>query len=263
VTRSLADVQTGFVEALTKPDLAVPDAIGKRLGGPVKRRFDVYRNNVAAGMIEALRATFPAVEKLVGPDFFSASARAYLDHDPPRSPLLFHYGETFGDFLDGLPPAASTPYLGDVARLEWARLKAYHARDCAPLAIDDLGRYLRSDGGEAVDPGKLRFWLHPSLSLMRSRWPVVSLWAASSDLGSSEDVDMNVSEAALVIRPALTVETRQMPAPSFGFMSALCEGQILEAAAAAAAGADPDFDLTTQLQGLFAVGAVATINSST
>ncbi|MEL6963263.1 MAG: DNA-binding domain-containing protein, partial [Pseudomonadota bacterium] len=91
MTRKLADVQAGFVEALTQPDLAVPETIAWRRGRPVPRRFNVYRNNVVAGMTEALRATFPAVEKLVGEDFFAASARIYIDQNPPQSPLLFRY----------------------------------------------------------------------------------------------------------------------------------------------------------------------------
>ena len=262
MARVLSDVQAGFADALTQPELPVPEAIGLRCGQPVKRRFDVYRNNVVAGMTETLRATYPAVERLVGADFFSASARVYLDQHPPCSPLLFQYGEAFGDFLDAFAPAASTPYLGDVARLEWARLRAYHAADGEPLTIDALGKCLLAESGQEVDPGSFRFSLHPSLSLMRSPWPVVSLWAASIGLASSEDVDMTASEAALTVRPSLTVETRQLPAPSFFFMSALIRGKTLEQAATAAVDSGVNVDLTTQLQGLFALGAVVAINNN-
>ena len=185
---TLADIQSGFVDGLKRPEAPVPDAIGRKDGQPAKRRFDVYRNNVAAGMIEALRATYPAIERLVGADFFAASARVYLDRNPPRSPLLFRYGESFGAFLDGFPPAASTPYLGDVARLEWARVQAYHAEDAVPLAIAALAGYPERD------TGGLRFTLHPSLALIPSRWPVVSLWAASTGQGASEEVDMKAPE---------------------------------------------------------------------
>lgn len=260
MARALVDLQADFACALTQPDLPVPEAIGTRLGKPAKRRFDVYRNNVVAGMTEALRATYPAVEKLVGADFFAASARVYFEQHPPRSPLLFRYGEAFGDFLDSFPPAAHTPYLCDVARLEWARLRAYHAEDREPLAIGALGECLVTESGQEVNPGGLRFSLHPSLSLIRSRWPVVSLWAASTGQGLSEDVDMKDSEAALTVRPALMVETRQVPEQTFAFISALMHGETLENAAAAAIETGADFDLTTQLQGLFALGAVVAIN---
>jgi len=256
----LRDLQAEFIEALKRPDAPVPDAIGRKSGEPVKRRFDVYRNNVVVGMTEALRATFPAVDKLVGAEFFAASARIYIDQHPPRSPLLFRYGENFGDFLDGFPPAASTPYLGDVARLEWARLEAYHARDCEPLAIDALSQFLVAGDGGASDVGSLRMTLHPSLALIGSRWPVVALWAASTGAGSSADVDMERAERALVIRPSRTVETRVLPLGSFTFITTLCNGETLQQAATAAESADAAFDLTEHLKGLFAVGAVSAIN---
>lgn len=258
----LADLQSAFVDALRQPVAPVPDAVETKDGEPVKRRFDVYRNNVAVGMVEALRATYPAVEALVGHEFFAASARVYLDRHPPRSPLLFRYGDSFGTFLDGFPPAASTPYLGDVARLEWARLQAYHARDCEPLSIEALGRCLADENGVARDVGKLRFTLHPSLALLSSNWPIVSLWAASTGQALSDDVDMSQPGRALIVRPSLEVETRDLPEGSFSFLSALHQGATLERAAADAADTAVDFDLTTHLQGLFAIGAVSAINDN-
>jgi hypothetical protein len=251
--RSLSDTQAGFVQALRDPAHPVPDRLGTRDGRPAKRRFDVHRNNVVVGMIEALRATFPAVERLVGEDFFNAAARAYLEKEPPGSPLLFRYGKTFGAFLDGFPPAATVPYLCDVARLEWARLEAYHAADRDPLSIDALS------GVPAHAVGETTFELHPSLRLIASAWPVVSLWAASTDRGSSADVDMKRPEAALVIRPALEVDTRLLPICGYQFMMVLKEGATLEAAAVAAAERADGFDLASHLQGLFEMGAVTAI----
>lgn len=257
--RLLIDVQTAFIDALKRPEAPVPDAVSTKNGEPVKRRFNVYRNNVAAGMIEALRATYPAVDKLVGDAFFAAAARVYLERHPPRSPLLFRYGEGFGDFLDGFPPAASTPYLGDVARLEWARLKAYHAADLEPLALDALNALVQREREAGAEVGKLGITLHPSLGLIRSRWPVVSLWAASTGQGEPSSVDMKRAERALVIRPSLVVETSTLPWGGFTFMSALAKGNSLEEAAGATVDAAADFDLTEHLQGLFAAGAVAAI----
>jgi len=253
---SLFDVQNAFIDALNDPDRPVPNAVGQTAGQPSKRRFDVYRNNVAVGMIEAFRATFPAVERLVGSDFFSGAAKVYLQQEPPRSPLLFRYGSSFGDFLEKFPPAASVPYLGDVARLEWARLDAYHAADRQPLSIDVLGSVPEAEVGQVT------FELHPSLALIKSSWPVVSLWAASTDRGSSDDVDMKRSEQAIVIRPSLDVDTRLLPAGGFNFMNALKEGAALERAAKRALAMSQQFDLATHLRGLFEVGAVIAVGKT-
>lgn len=253
--RSLFETQAGFALALRHPDRPAPDTLAAPAGQLPKRRFDIYRNNVVVGVIETSRATFPAVEKLVGAAFFSAAARVYLEQEPPRSPLLFRYGETFADFLDAFPPAASVPYLGDIARLEWARLQAYHAADRAPISIDGLGEV------PADKLGQVTFELHSSLALIKSPWPVVSLWAASTERASSDDVDMARPEEALIIRPSMDVDTRLLPAGGFNFMIALKEGAALEQAALRAMKALEGFDLASHLQGLFEIGAVTAINN--
>lgn len=249
----LADSQADFAAALRDPRHLAPADIRKPSGGAQTRRFDVYRNNVAVSLIEALLATFPAVARLVGDEFFRAAARIYIAEEPPRSPLLFRYGKTFPDFLETFPPAATVPYLGDVARLEWARLQAYHAADIAPVGIEALG---------ALPPdtvGAARFEFHPSLGLIRSRYPVVSLWSRSTQRGSDIDVDMARGEDALIVRPALDVDTRILPDGGGAFLEHLIAGETLETAASGAADQHPDFDLSHHLAGLFQTGAVTAV----
>ena len=131
----LADLQAAFAGALLDPAKAAPTALSSSEGRRQSRRFDVYRNNVTVSLVEALESAFPAVCRLVGAEFFKAAARVYVRQQPPRSPVMLFYGETFPEFLETFEPAAGVPYLGDVARLEWARLKAYHAADAAALPI--------------------------------------------------------------------------------------------------------------------------------
>ncbi len=243
------DAQAAFVAALADPAAPPPAAIGERQ----RRRFDIHRNNVAHAMVEALRATFPAVERLVGAEFFAALARAHLAAEPPASPLLFRYGGGFPAFLEAFPPAARVPYLGDVARLEWARLGAYHAADAAPLGLDALAALPESALADA------RLELHPSLTLLASRWPVVALWAASTGNGPAEAVDLARPEAVAVLRPRLEVETRPMSPAAHAFLAALAQGRPLGAAATEAAAQHDGFDLAEHLSGVFSIGAVAAI----
>ena len=56
------------------------------------------------------------------------------------------YGGDFADFVEGFAPAASVPYLAAVARLERARVQAYHAADSQPLTADQLAAALGSQG---------------------------------------------------------------------------------------------------------------------
>lgn len=245
----LAELQRDFAAGLTDP--ALPPPPGLRL--PAGRRFAVHRNNRMAGLIDNLAAAFPSVRHLVGEDFFAAAAGAYIGQDPPRSPVLLLYGEGFGDFLDDFEPARSVPYLGDVARLEWARLSAYHAADAEPLPIARLATFPQDRLAE------LHFTLHPSLRLLASRWPVAALWAATAGDDPARDVDMTMGEEVAVVRPSLAVDLRVLPPGGYGFISALAGGGALGEAAEAALAGDPGFDLAVHLQGLFALGGVAGI----
>lgn len=251
--QTLADLQRDFSAALRDAERPVPGAVLPVGAGLGARGFDVYRNNVAVSLIEALEAAFPAVRKLVGEEFFKALARAFIAKQPPRSPVLLLYGQGFGDFLQDFPPVRELPYLVDVARLEWARLHAYHAADAETLEIGCLSALPEED------LGGLRFSLHPSLVLVRSRWPVVSLWAASSGADPEAAVDMKSAQAAAVIRPELTVDVRLLPTGGHGFLELLMADATLAEAAAQGAEGDPAFNLAERLQGLFQIGAVTAL----
>lgn len=251
----LSDTQAAFIASLRNPALPPPASLSSPEGVLPKKRFDVYRNNMAASLIEALRASFPIVERLVGEEFFKATARAYIDHEPPRSPLLFLYGQTLGDFLEGFPPAESVPYLSDIARLEWSRLTAYHAADQAPVTIDALAQVPPEQLGDVT------FQFHPSLALLSSRWPVFSIWAASSGLASEDAVEMGRAEELAVIRPAFEVDTRLLPKGGYSFIHALQGGATLGQAAELAATTTDGFELAQHLEGLFHLGAVTGISN--
>ena len=121
--RSLSDVQAEFAAALRDPAVAPPPDVVGPDGGPAPRRFAVYRNNVLGALGTAMAGAFPAVRRMVGEDFFRVMARTYVLEIPPTSPVLLDYGKTFPEFIAGFEPAASLPYLPDVARLERAGAK--------------------------------------------------------------------------------------------------------------------------------------------
>lgn len=192
--------------------------------------------------------TFPVVARLVGEEFFRATARAFLDERPPRSPILALVGVGFADFLDGFPPAASVAYLGDVARLEFALIEAHHAADAAPMPINTLTEIPMADLDEVI------LIPHPSLSLIRSRFPVGSIWEATTEAVNAETVSMAQAQDVMVLRPSLSVDTAILPSGGGTFLETLlCGGTISLAAEKAAKAAD--FDLSIHLSGLFAAGA--------
>jgi hypothetical protein len=245
-----ADIQTDFARALLDPDLPPPDAVTAHTGGPPQKRFAVYRNNVVVSLVNALRAKFPAIERIVGDEFFAAMARVFVTAHPPRSKILHTYGDDFGDFIAAFEPAAELPYLADVARLEAARTRAYHAQDAQPLAPAAFSN---------IDPqsvGTLRLTLHPSLRVLRSPHPVVTIWAMNAGEIELGPIDLDTAEDALVLRPYLEVTVHGLPPGSAAFLEALARGLPLGSAAEHAAADDRRFDLTANIAGLVGSGAI-------
>lgn len=250
----LSEVQAGFAAALLDPAAPVPAGIVGPGHRPAPRRFGVYRNNVVSALGNAVAGSFPAVKRIVGEDFFRAMARAYVLAEPPTSPVLLDYGTTFPDFIARFAPAASLPYLPDVARIERRWREAYHAEDADPLPPTAL-----SGVAEAELPG-LTFTLHPSLRLVSSRWPALTVWRMNVSDVPTTPVDFSVPEDALIVRPGAEVEVRIVPPGGAAFVTALAEGRTLLSAAETAQAADARFDLAGNIAGLFAAGALCRIH---
>ncbi|MCB1489722.1 MAG: putative DNA-binding domain-containing protein [Bauldia sp.] len=248
--RSLSDVQAEFAAALRDPTIPPPrDVVGPD-GRPAPRRFAVYRNNVFVALGNALAGSFPAVERIVGEDFFRAMARAYIIETPPTSPVLMDYGVTFPDFIARFEPASSLPYLPDVARLERAWRESYHAADREPLAPAVLAA-VPSDA--LPDTG---FVFHPSLRLVTSRFPIISIWRMNVSDVPPSPVDFSLGEDALIVRPDAEVEVRVVPPGGAAFVNALAAGETLGSAAVIGEDSDSRFDLSGNLAGLIGAGAI-------
>jgi hypothetical protein len=248
-----APTQDSFAAALLDPERPVPRGVTSHTTAVPVRRFAVYRNNVVVGLVKALAARFPAVERVVGEEFFAAMARVFITTHPPRSPLLMQYGDTFPSFIAGFEPAAELPYLADVARLEAARTRAYHAADAEPLDAAAL---------QALDPeslGDVRLSLHPSIEIVRSAHPIVAIWAMNAGEAEPGPIEDWRPEDALVARPALEVEVRTLPAGGAGFIEALRGGRALAEAVDSAAGDSAQFDLAANLAGLIGSGLIVAL----
>ena len=80
-----------------------------RMGAPDARRFAVYRNNVAVGLIGALEARYPVSRRIAGDELFRAMARAFVRARKPRSPVMIAYGGEFPEFLTGCDGVGALP----------------------------------------------------------------------------------------------------------------------------------------------------------
>ena len=102
---TLLELQKSVGAALISGDLAAAEFLVADGIAP-DARLNIYRNTYLAGLVGALRISYPAVRKLVGDEFFEGAARAFIDAHPARSAYLNEYGAQLGDFLANFPPAA-------------------------------------------------------------------------------------------------------------------------------------------------------------
>lgn len=249
--RSLADCQREFAVALLQPERGVPPGCTGPDRLPDEKRFAVYRNNVIVSLVEALKAGFPAVCRLLGEDCFRAVARVYAAREPPRSPIMLAYGASFPDFLAHFEPLAAFSYLPDVARIERSWLEAYHAEEATvldPTALVDI---------PAQQAGAIRLTLHPSLRIVRSPYPALTIWGANLGNGVENAIDLRSGgECALIVRPDADVEVRAIAADTATFLHALLEQQPLAQAAETVMSAHAQFALADHVAVLLDGGLV-------
>lgn len=227
--------QTDFRTALLTPDAPRPTGLSDGTGAPAGRRFDVYRNNVAVSLTEALETAFPVIAKLVGAQNFKLLAAAFLRQHPPATPMMMFYGAEMPGFVARFEPTRTIGYLPDIARLELAIRESYHAADAEAMDPAHL---------QALTPDALmaaRFSLAPSVRLIRSDWPIHAIWRFNVGGGPKPAM---AAEDVVVLRPDFDPEPVLLPPGGGALLTALMEGETMGAALDAV---DEDFDLPATL----------------
>jgi len=187
-----------------------------------------------------LAAHFPVIRRLVGDESFDAIACRHIIGEPAGSSGLLPYAESFPRFVRSLGTAASIEYLADIAELELACVRASHAPDVAPIEVDAF----------SLPPAchdRLRLAFHPSVSLLASRFPIVSIWEANQTDEEQGHIERWSAEAALVARPARDVEVCRLPRGGHAFLSALKGGATMAEAVETARAATQQFDIAANL----------------
>jgi hypothetical protein len=235
MTDAFAELQYSLAAAVLGLPVELP--IRTATAARAESGLAVYRNNVMSSLTKVVAARFPVVRRLLGEDCFLESARRFIAAEPPRSPLLLDYGGGFPHFLRSIGDDAC---IADIADLEAARGNAYHAADALSLPPQAFAAI------PAERLAGLRLLLHPSVSLLQSRFPIVSLWQANQE---ADDATLREGhpEAALIARPMLEVEVWNLPPGGFAFLTALRRGATMAEAAEAAMDAVPEFDLAANL----------------
>jgi hypothetical protein len=243
---SLRELQRSFAAALRDPAADCPVRPATRLA--------IYRANASANFRRALELTFPVVHRRVGDDYFAQLAHHYRGRFPSRSGDLHWAGRDFADFLELHLADGDYAWLADLARLEWARQSAAVIAFATPVGADALGGF----APEQLEG--LHFTLQPSLRLIASPFPVVSVWLANQ-MENAPPVDQSLgAEHAMALARPDGVEIARLAPDVFSYLSALAGGAALGEAMTRAQLDGPR--LTQALGYLFNAGLVTGVSPS-
>jgi hypothetical protein len=215
-------------------------------------RLAIYRNTATGSLVAALRLSYPAVQLLVGAEFFEGAARLFIEQNPPLSAHLDSYGGMFPDFLARMPEAASLTYLPDAARFEWAVNEVLRAPDVKPLDLTHVAQ-LEHDALESVS-----FVPSPAVKLLESAFPVDVIWQAvlHHDDGALAQINLVSDPVSLMIRRSASgIDVKRVAQWQWQFAATLLAGHPLDAAFVEAA----DVEAHVWLASLLASGCFTDI----
>jgi hypothetical protein len=184
--------------------------------------------------VDVLGCLFPVVRKLLGEESFARLASQFVGAGQAISALPW-LDEEFPRFLRAFARGASIEYLADIAELEKARAKATRFSGIPSLSPSRLWSALR----HPIDT--MRFELHPSVSLVRSRFPVITI----CELNHTDNecaLEHWGAESALIAGCFRGAAVWRLSPGGFAFMDALLGGATWAAAVEGASASDRCFD---------------------
>jgi len=237
--------QTAFTDALLDAARPAPAGVENPFGGPAGKRFDVYRNNVAASLTDALETGFPTVRKLVGDAFFKAMAGVFLRAHPPEDPRLATYGGQFPGFLGRFEPVKHLAYLPDIARLDLGLRQSYHAADVTPFNVTGL------PPSEVMD---LKPRLSPATLILRSRHAAFDIWRYNAEPGAPKPG--NAAQDVMITRPGFDPKPHLLPKGGFTLARHLKGKLTIGEALMSTLATEADADAATLLSLFLTTGAL-------
>ena len=216
----LRELQRGVMGVLLDGAPMLPPVVAPR-GITPALALGIYAAQVRAHFINSLSGSFPAVQRLVGEDYFCRCAHGFHARHPSLSGDLQRAGTHFAQYLSELHGAGEHRYLGEVARLEWLIQETLQAADHEPLDLQRLGQV------PPEDYDNLRFSVHPSARLFAAEFPCVSIWEANMG-GEAQPATLDLDggpDRVLLIRGQGRLQVLRLSPGELGFLQSVQAGE--------------------------------------
>ncbi|WP_432463139.1 HvfC/BufC family peptide modification chaperone [Agarivorans sp. QJM3NY_33] len=185
--------------------------------------MQIYQNNYLLSLSEALSASYPTIQKLVGEEYFCQSAKRFIlakGHDQGDLNL---FGQGFDLFLQQQPKLAELPYLPAVAQLDWLiEQTAGQALSSTFLSIAELQTIAPENLGSVV------LHLAPQYTLLSSQYPIFDIYQMVQ-AEQVEAIELQQNDYLLLTKQAnFEVAIEQISALSFEFLAHCHQQRPLE-----------------------------------
>ena len=188
---------------------------GNERVSPVEQ-LEIYREQYWLRHTGSLVEDFPGVGGVLGQRDWERLVEEYLALHPPNTFSLRELGEHLPDFASTCSWLPNRELVVDMARLEWAYVEVFDARDAPPLEPEKL-RAVPEDAWERV-----RLVPHPALRLLRVGYPVVALRRRLLVAETAPPLPEPETLHLAISRQKLVIEHDVLDPGAFALLSKLC-----------------------------------------
>jgi hypothetical protein len=220
---SLSELQGQMAAALLARTAAARALPAGWFRGAAERGLHTHRNTVLGACCNALRLSYPTLERLLGSDVFEALAADFSCEQPPAAALLAVYGEAFADFVAERATRDDRLLLHDAARFDWLFERV------AQQPAEEFGRYA------VLLPGGVQLQLCNSLQLLRVSFAVDELRGGDS-VPAPTTVPMHSPHRLALWRGVDGVAVRRLGVAALAVLERLLAGADIATALTAADG---------------------------
>ena len=174
--------------------------------------FAVYRDAFFLRMREFLEEDFSLCFSFWSEPERKAIIYAYIKKNPSSYSSGVEFGRDFPAFLGERKLSPEKSFLPDLAKLEWALVRAFYADKSEHQDFSGLETAIAEDWLEA------RFYFDPALQLFESDWPITEIYE------TAQAPTKKVPQKFIVYREEGEAVYRECSAEEFLFLAALHSG---------------------------------------
>ncbi|WP_221073817.1 DNA-binding domain-containing protein [Agarivorans aestuarii] len=209
----LKQLQQEFSDSLDQTNTNVEARLASNALSP-DESMQIYQNNYLISLSEALSATYPTVQKLVGEDYFKFAARSFILQHGHNQGDLNLFGHGFNQFVQQQDALAQLPYLADIAQLDW------QIEQTAGQAMPS--HYFTVETLQSIPPeqlGDVVLHLASHQSLLASQYPVFSIYQMVQ-ANQVEAIELDEQDFVLFTKQAdFEVQLEQISPLSHAFLN--------------------------------------------